>query len=355
MSSSRAFSHRAALGAAFLVAASSLACKEGSKADSSLEKGAPPVTAPAPRPEKTVEEEKLGAPKPEGVADPSQDADSKAPRAEVVIVDPGTDARVLRYAFRKDQKKKFNLKLTVQPQMTVSGQKMPEAPKTSFEVVGTNTTEEVLADGTARRIASFEKFLPSAAGLPEAARAQLKSQFGALEGVKIQELLSPRGEVRGVEVIELPAQNPGLYQLLENLQDGLSNAVLPLPEGPIGKGGRWTATQKTRASGMQISQTTRFTIREFKGERLQVDIAFEQLGSPSKLEAAGLPTGASVELVSLKGEGKGTAEVDLTTLNMRSEVAITMDMHTRTAAPGVPGPVDSQTHNKLTVTVSLRE
>jgi hypothetical protein len=158
-----------------------------------------------------------------------------------------------------------------------------------------------------------------------------------------------------VEVIELPVQNPGLYQLLENLQDGLSNAVLPLPEGPIGKGGRWTATQKTRASGMQIAQKTQFTLREIKGDRLLVDITFEQLGSPSKLEAAGLPEGASVDLVALKGEGKGPAEVDLKSLDMRSEVAITMDMHTRTEAPGGPGPIESQTHNKLTVVVSLRE
>lgn len=352
MSSPRPPSHRTALGVAVLIAASALSCKKEGTQSEAVEKKSTPAEAAPTAPPQNAPNGAEGSPKADTAASPPPGG---TPKAEVVVVEPGQNAQVIRYAFRKDQKKKFNLKLTVQPQVTVSGKKMPEAPTTTFEVSGTNTTEEVLPDGTARRVAAFEKFSPSAAGLPEAARAQLKSQFGALEGVKIQELLSSRGEVRGVEVVELPAQNPGIYQLLENLQDGLSNAVLPLPEGPIGKGGRWTATQKTRASGMQISQTTQFTLREIKGDRLLVDIVFEQLGAPSKLEAAGLPPGASIELVSLKGEGKGTAEVNLKSLDMRSDVSITMDMHTRTEGPGAPGPVDSQTHNKLTVGVSLKD
>lgn len=333
-----------AIGSALVISLLALACKQENKADPAAQKEQAAEAPPQ------AEKE---APPAEPAAPPAGDPPSVT--AKVTIVSPGEDPKVLRYAFQKDQKKKFHLKLTVQPKITVSGQKMPEAPKTAFEVTGTNTTEEVLPDGTARRVASFEKFTPGTAGLPEAAKAQLKSTFSALEGLKIQELLTPRGELRGVQIVELAAQNPGIYQLLENLQDGLSNAVLPLPEGPVGKGGEWTASQNTRTAGMEISQTTRFKIRDIKGDKIMVDVTFEQLGTPSKLEAAGMPAGASVELVSLKGEGKGKAEVNMKTLDMSSDVSLTMDVHTRTQAPGAPGPVESQTHNDLSVVVKLTD
>lgn len=335
------------LGTALVISLLALACKQENKA------------APAAQKEQAAREAAAAAEKEAAPAAPTEPApaptDAPSSTAQVSVISPGEDPKLLRYAFQKDQKKKFHLKLTVQPKITVSGQKMPDTPKTAFEVNGTNTTEEVLADGTARRVASFDKFTPGTAGLPEAARAQLKSQFSSLEGLKIQELLTPRGEVRGVQVLELSAQNPGLYQLLENLQDGLSNAVLPLPEGPVGKGGEWTATQNNRSAGMEISQTTRFKIRDIKGDRIMVDVSFEQLGAPSKLEAAGMPPGASVELLSLKGAGKGTAEVNMKTLDMSSEVSITMDVHTRTQAPGAPTPIESQTHNELSVAVRLTD
>lgn len=285
------------------------------------------------------------------VPSPHEQPPPSAPRIEVL--EAGQDPKPLRYQFSKGNKKSFSLKMTVEPTITINNNPMPASPPTTFEVTGTSTTVEVLPDGSAKRISSFDSLKPSAVGLPPGAIEQLKAQFGMLAGMKVEEVISARGNVSHFEVIEIPAQNPALAPMIRNLQDGLSNAILPLPEEPIGVGGVWRAATEVTAAGVKVSQTTQFKVISFDNGKLSVEGTFSQSAPPKAMDAAALPPGTSIELLAMKGDGSGKLSVDLRTLDVNSDVTLQMNVETKTIAPGAPGPVLSQTKTKLKVLVAL--
>jgi Family of unknown function (DUF6263) len=272
---------------------------------------------------------------------------------QIIVEEVGQNPILLRYQFAPGIKKKFSMKMGVEPKVTVNGQALPQAGKTTFDVLGKSEILSVLPDGTARRLSSFDRFTPVAGGLPADALSQLKGQLGLLAGLKIEEHITPRGLLVSAEVVEIPAQDPGMQAMIKNLQDGLSNAVMPLPEQGIGKGGRFRTQMKIDAMGMALSQTTHFTIESIEGDVVKVKVTTEQSTPPAVMENASLPPGTRVELLGFKGTGQGTVTLNLKTLDMTSQMNLSMNIQTKTEAPGAPGPITSTTENRLSVSVKV--
>jgi hypothetical protein len=285
---------------------------------------------------------------------PRADEGHSLPKApEIVVEEAGTAPTELRYQFTAGVTKKFSMKMSVEPKVTVNGQALPATGKTTFDVRGTSQILSVSPDGTARRLSSFDRFTPVAGGLPAQALGQLKSQLGLLAGLKIEEQVTSRGLLVSAEVVEIPAQDPSMQALIKNLQDGLSNAVLPLPQQAIGAGGRFRTSTKIATMGMSLSQTTHFTIESIVGPIVKVKVTTEQSTPPAVMDPANLPAGAKVELLKFSGTGIGQVVLNLKTLDMTSDMALSMSIQTRAEAPGAPGPITSTTENKLHVTVQV--
>jgi len=274
---------------------------------------------------------------------------------ELVVEDPGVDPVDLRYHFKVGQKKKFLMKMSVEPKVTINGKLLPGTAKTSFDVHGQSEIVSVDATGTAKRLSSFDRFTPTGGGVPPQAMAQLKAQLGLLAGLKIEEQITDKGVRKNAQIVEIPAQDPGMQSMIKNLQDGLSNAVMVFPEQKVGKGARLRATSPIETMGMAISQTTYFVVESIQNNKVVVSFRFEQSTPPTTMDPSVLPPGAKVELLGLKGTGQGKVELDLDDLNMDSKVELTMSTQTRTQAPGTTEVVNSSTDNRLQVSVKVSD
>src|SRR5690606_18687126 len=142
---------------------------------------------------------------------------------------------------------------------------------------------------------------------------------------------------------------PQLVALLQNLQDGMTNAYLPLPKEPVGPGAKWTATNQVEAGGIEVTQVNEVTLKSIAGDKLTVDLVFKQSAPAQRIQVPELPPGAQVELTGMTGAGKGNLTVDLGTLVTDSRIELSMTVDTKISGAGSPEPVLSSTDTAMKI------
>ncbi len=137
---------------------------------------------------------------------------------------------------------------------------------------------------------------------------QVKEEVARFVGTTGSLVLDARGRLVRSEV-KPPAGTEG--KAFKNLEKALMNALVPLPEEPVGVGARWTVTQPVEESGLSLKQTVSYTLTSLEGDRAAVRFQLEQQGDQSSFSMSGLPEDTAVHLVALVSKGEGEAEVDL--------------------------------------------
>src|SRR5690606_7673530 len=115
-----------------------------------------------------------------------------------------------------------------------------------------------------------------------------------------------------------------LVALLQNLQDGMTNAFLPLPKEPVGSGAKWKATNQVEAGGIRVTQVNEVTLKSISGDNITVELVFKQSAPAQRIQVPELPPDAQVELTGMAGGGKGTMSVNLATLVTESRIDLSM-------------------------------
>lgn len=149
-----------------------------------------------------------------------------------------------------------------------------------------------------------------AAAAAATAAPYLQRWKGLLAGRRATFALDARAMPEGVTFAEeLPpaARRPERDELTQRL---LGLAV-PLPAEPIGRGASWTAVTVLRQGLGVVKQTARYELLEASARRLTLSVDVRRVGEEQRLDAPGLPAGASVELVALFRAITGQVELDL--------------------------------------------
>lgn len=261
--------------------------------------------------------------------------------ASLTITNPGNaPRRVLTYKFVAGQTKRFSMKMHIAVSMLMNGQSMPGGPPMQIEITGTIVTKELLPNGGAVREVTLESFKPKMPQLPPAAVAQMEQQMAAFAGVKLQERISASGAAETVDVDPRLMQNPQAAQMLQNLKDGISNALLPLPLVEVGQGARWEDRRDVAMNGLAVSQVGTFELQKLSADQATVAVTIKQSAKPGEVADPRLPPGTKTEILAMEGSGTGTVKANLGTLNVESSVKMQNQVETKvtTATPAsMPG------------------
>jgi len=130
-----------------------------------------------------------------------------------------------------------------------------------------------------------------------------KKVGGSLKGVTGSFSINARGMVEEL-AIDAPSDASLLASdMIDQIKQAIRLSSLPLPEEPVGKGAKWTATQVVEQRTARIRHTSTFELVDVKGERVRAASTHAAETPKQKLV---LP-GTSLELHELdfSGESKG--------------------------------------------------
>jgi hypothetical protein len=135
----------------------------------------------------------------------------------------------------------------------------------------------------------------------------VKKAADSLKGVTGSFSINPRGIVEQF-AIDAPSDASMLASdMIDQIKQAIRLCSLPLPEEPVGKGAKWTATQIIEQRTAQIKHTSTFELVDVKGERVRATSTHAAETPKQKLELPGSRPGASFELDELdfSGDSKG--------------------------------------------------
>ncbi len=259
----------------------------------------------------------------------------------------------LRYQFKKDAKKNLKLSVALSMERRVGGQPVPGMPPFALDILGQTQTVEV-APPIARRLHTFEQLTPRVDGVPPEVAKQIAQQYAGLKGVQLIETVSNRGIMLGME-LDQRAVHPQVLALMQHLQDGLTNAFLPLPEPAVGSGARWVATMTINTAGISLIQENEITLKSLEGSEAVFETKLKQHAKSSKIAEENLPPGVSIQLEKLNGGGSGKMKVDFARLLIESSAEVKTSVETAMTQAGAVAPIHEAANTSMNASITITD
>ena len=189
------------------------------------------------------------------------------------LIDPGADPKSpLLYAF-STKTRTVTATIKMAASQGAAAQDQPPfkftfsaTPKPKFGLQGAVTIDI--------KITKFEISLPP--GAPAQAAASLDAAQKALVGVAGHFDATAHGDIDNLD-FETEKLQPGADQIIGILQQALELLVVPVPNEPVGVGGKWTKTESKRNADQGTTMSTTVTItllsRDQSTATLKVDAA----------------------------------------------------------------------------------
>lgn len=257
----------------------------------------------------------------------------------------------LRYQFVAGRTRNFQLDIEVAVDRSIDGRPAPGVPALTLKVKGNNKTLSV-ENGVARRRATFTELVPTVSGVPPELLAQLQQQYAPLSGIQLIEAVDPRGTVLQVDFDQRAIQ-PQVLALMQQLQDGMTNAYLSLPAEAVGPGARWIAKTEMGAAGITLLQQSEVHFVSLEGSRGEFEMKLSQKAKSSKVSSTELPPGVEMEVSKVEGLGSGTMSVDFQELLVSSRIELVTETEVKVTEPGAPAPVVQSSTTSVKARVAL--
>lgn len=261
--------------------------------------------------------------------------------AELEVIRPGAQPRLLRYHATKGATVKLELVTEVELKAGSAGTPTPTLVL-DFDLV----VVDVAADGSARlRMVIVDASFRERDGVDAARMTALASKVGPLAGVAIVGTLAPDGKLRDA------AADVGDRKLPKELADQLPQLVgrveqlaLPLPSEPVGAGGRWRSTRELRQNGLATTTTTIVDVTALDGDQLAVALTSDVRGADQDAAQTG---GTTVRVHDVHGTGTGHGTIDLGRLVFAGELAL--DLHADVTAQAKTDPIAMKLRHVVTL------
>ncbi len=233
----------------------------------------------------------------------------------VTLLEPGSGTRQpLRYRFESGRTETAKMDSTVQMTMVAPGIQLPVVAATPMSIEIRVRTTEAAADGSAKL--QFEVLSAQASGNSPTA-AQLNPVLAGLKGLSGSYSVDARGQVTSSPMAASGAAMGA--PSVADIQEQMQQLALPLPAEAVGVGARWRALQNTSANGLEVTQTTEYTLRSRNGEQAELEVKIIDVTMP---DLSGVVPGASVSSATMSGGG--TMNLNLASLVPRGALDIEM-------------------------------
>lgn len=228
---------------------------------------------------------------------------------KVVLLDKGKEPLAeLKYELPVDAKESSTLTMEMTMGMNLGGGRQSQMAMPLVELVVAQTTAPKReADGAISVASLFTSVgVTPGAGADPRAVAEFSKGLDSLKGMKIVQLLTPKGRLREAKMELAPGASPQSAQFAEQMQRSMDQVMTPLPDEAVGENARWIVLIRLN-SGADILQWTTYRLKSKKGKLLELEALVSQLIASPELKAQG--PGATIQ--SFISGGSGTTLMDL--------------------------------------------
>ncbi len=209
------------------------------------------------------------------------------------VTEPGAEPRApRRYAFKPTPETRV---MTMKASITREAGGQRQAQEQPLPALTLTFTAKPKGKGMFRMEGVIQKLeLPPENGKPPSAEAV--AALAALKGVGVSLDVSPRGGLGEVK-FEGKQVPKGADEILGLVNQAFEVILAPLPDEPIGVGGKWEEQATTRERGIEAKTTTTFTLKEWGDGGVVIDGV--TVGKSPKQALKGdprIPPGATVEI-----------------------------------------------------------
>jgi hypothetical protein len=278
----------------------------------SFDKGAPPADKPAAPPAD-----------PNAFPEPGKDP-------IVRLLAPGKDPRKpLRVRVKAGDTQRAVMHMKMAMDMNVAGQQQ-KADVPTMNMVMDMTIREVAANGDVSYEFVMSDVTVSDDGNP-GMKQMLETVLGSAKGMSGKGVVTSRGFNRGAEMTLPPGANPQLEQTMGQMKDAIAQMAVPLPEEPVGVGGKWEVRLALQQQGMVMKQVGTYEVTSIAGDQIGARVTVAQTADPQPVKNPQMPS-LKMDLVRMNGSGTGETQIDLTralppraTATMGTEVEMNVD------------------------------
>lgn len=234
---------------------------------------------------------------------PGEDA-VKVEAPKVTLLEPGAEPRKpLRFAINKDEASTITMIMRMNMTQSMGDMKMPPTKLPGMKMVMNTQVVGVDASGDFEHEFTFTEAttIDEAGVMPQIAE-MMKNSLKSIVGLKGRATVSSRGFVKKAEMDIPPNADAMTKQQLESMRHSLTQFCAPLPDEPVGVGGKWKVEADLSAGGLDMKQDSVMTLEKIEGEQLQIKVELTQSAPPQPIDTQG---GPKLNLVSMNGKGDG--------------------------------------------------
>lgn len=228
----------------------------------------------------------------------------------VRVLSPGKDpTKQLRFKMKAGDKQRIVMHMKMAMDMNLGGNSQ-KADMPTMNMVMDVTATAVAANGDISYEFVMSDVTVSDDGGTPGMKDALAGVLGSAKGMTGKGVISSRGFNRGAEIALPPGANPQLQQTMGQMKDAIAQIAAPVPEEPIGVGGKWEVRMSMKQQSLVIKQVGTYEITSIDGDIIATNTTVTQSADPQPVVNPQMPT-LKMDLVRMNGGGSGQTTFDL--------------------------------------------
>ena len=243
------------------------------------------------------------------------------------LLELGTAPRSkLRYTFKRGQSDELELTQKMTLSMRLGNEVMPETPAPETTLVIKLDITDLVDDVATARFSITDATMSWGPRASLGAGAGVERLVDDLKSYSGTQRVDRRGVLRSFAQDTSGITNPQISQMMNSMEQSMTQMMAPLPEEAVGQGAKWRTVTRADQFGLKLNQTALFEVQSIDDEGVDLKVVLSQSAPAGKLSAPGLPPGVAVDLVSMHSSGEAKMRIDLERLIPRSDMNMSVKM-----------------------------
>lgn len=253
-----------------------------------------------------------------------------APPAVTVLATGSAPRTALRYRPRPGLDETMDMTMVMGMTMEIGEMSVP-ADLPAITLSARLQVTDVAQNGDISMALAFTKLAVAEGGNPQMADV-IRQGAGSITSVKGVGVISSLGVNKSVTLDTSAITDPAMKQTMTQMTNSLQNMSSPLPEEPMGVGGRWEVRSAMESGGMTMFQKAEYEIVSIDGLALSMKVKADQTAPVQAVSNPDLPPGVAATLTKMMGSGAGTMALRLdnlvptSSMDSNSSMTMTLDM-----------------------------
>lgn len=265
----------------------------------------------------------------------------------VTVISPGANARPLPHpAPAVGLKEHMDITMTMTMGMEIAGMATPTVTPPSITMGMDVALNSVAANGDITMSFAYTGVTVNGPS-PDASFDQMTRTLGEqMKTFKGTITIGADGHVVSQD-INIPT-TPGVSaDTAKNIADSLRNMTPPLPQVPMGVGGKWEARLALQTGGVAMFQKMAYEVVAIDGSSVTLKVAVDQTFPAQPVSNPQLPPGAEMAVESGGGSGSGTITLRSDSMVPASDMTLKNTLRFRVSMNGETQPLAVTTEIKV--------